>query len=156
VFFVTLLIETLWLLNIADDWIDDISKLDKRTNNGLWRMCQEVVIALYESLTDDICLEKLRKITWNLRQKSHIYFEPNTSCVVISIFSALIGWIKCRRPLYDFMTCSLICYVVSVINSRVSDSNGVGIFLDNKLGYNLIGKPFLVLSLQNLCNCLSK
>ena len=38
------------------------------------------------------------------------------------------------------MLCSLFCHVVSVINSRVSDLKAVGIFLDNKFGYNLIEK----------------
>jgi len=40
------------------------------------------------------------------------------------------------------MLCSPFCHVVSVINSRVSDLNAVGIILDNKLGYNLIEKIF--------------
>lgn len=32
--------------------------------------------------------------------------------------------------------------MVSVINNRVSDSNAVGIILDNKLVYNLVEKTF--------------
>ena len=47
-FIVTLLLKTMWRQNIAEDWIDDISELNKMTNNDLWRMCQEVIIALCE------------------------------------------------------------------------------------------------------------
>jgi len=111
----------MWLLNIAEDWIDDISKLDKRTNNDLWGMCQEVVIALCESSTDDICLEGLRKITRNLHQGNHTYFEPTKHSLYRHKQRFHCNWMNQVPYTFEwFVLCSLFCYVVSLINSRVS------------------------------------
>jgi len=54
-------------------------------------MCQEVVIALCESPTDDTSLEVPRKITRNLHQESYTSYEPNTYCIDTSSVSVIIG-----------------------------------------------------------------